>query len=192
GEGIARGNGQEALRVIVENTVLILFVVGLLLSFFLSGMESGVFALSRLRIRHYVRQGQRRARVLHEYLEKPESFLWTILIGNTLAAVAVVSIGVRWLHQWLAPNWLLLTLSLAAGVLIFYGAFELLPKRGVLVLLCCVRVAAEDAFSPFPKPPLSGPGVAVPGGLRRVAPAGHAAGHYLPVALLLSRRTTGS
>jgi CBS domain containing-hemolysin-like protein len=112
----------------VENTVLILFVVGLLLSFFLSGMESGVFALSRLRIRHYVRQGQRRARVLHEYLEKPESFLWTILIGNTLAAVAVVSIGVRWLHQWLAPNWLLLTLSLAAGTLIYYAAFELLPK----------------------------------------------------------------
>ena len=112
----------------VQNSVLILFIVGLLLSFFLSGMEAGVFALSRLRIRHYVRQGQRRARVLQGYLEKPESFLWTILIGNTLATVAVVSIGVRWLHQWLAPNWLLLTLSLVAGILIYYAAFELLPK----------------------------------------------------------------
>ncbi len=112
----------------MQHTLLIVFVVGLLLSFFLSGMEAGVFALSRLRIRHYARQGQRRARVLHEYLEKPESFLWTILIGNTLAAVAVVSIGVRWLHQWLAPSWLLLTLALAAGILIYYAAFELLPK----------------------------------------------------------------
>jgi len=112
----------------VQHTVVIVFIVGLLLSFFLSGMEAGVFALSRLRIRHYVRQGQRRARVLHEYLEKPESFLWTILIGNTLSAVAVVSIGVHWLHRWLAPNWLLLTLSLAAGILIYYAAFELLPK----------------------------------------------------------------
>ncbi|HKX61516.1 MAG TPA: CNNM domain-containing protein [Verrucomicrobiae bacterium] len=112
----------------MQHTVVIVFVVGLLLSFILSGMEAGVFALSRLRIRHYVRQGQRRARVLHEYLEKPESFLWTILIGNTLSAVAVVSIGVHWLHRWLAPNWILLTLSLAAGILIYYAAFELLPK----------------------------------------------------------------
>lgn len=112
----------------LQFTWLTLFSVGLLLSFFLSGMETGVFALSRPRIRHYVRQGLRRARVLQGYLDHPEHFLWTILIGNTLATVMVVGIGVRWLHSWLAPRWWALTLALAVGISIYYAACELLPK----------------------------------------------------------------
>lgn len=112
----------------MHETLITLFVLCLLLSFFLSGMEAGVFALSRLRIRHFAREGQRRARVLQEYLDSPENFLWTILIGNTLATVVVVSIGVRWLYGWLAPGWIWLTVSLMLGTLAFYAGFELLPK----------------------------------------------------------------
>jgi putative hemolysin len=112
----------------MELIFVAVFVLGLLLSFFLSGMEAGVFALSRLRIRHYVRQGVRRARVLQGYLESPEHFLWTILIGNTLATVMVVSIGFRWLHGWIAPHWLPLALALAVSVLVYYATCELLPK----------------------------------------------------------------
>ena len=48
-------------------------------------MEAGVFALSRLRIRQQMRAGSGSAKVLHEYLEHPENFLWTILVGNTVA-----------------------------------------------------------------------------------------------------------
>lgn len=109
-------------------TLVTLFVLGVLLSFFLSGMESGVFALNRPRIRHYVRQGFRRARVLQGYLDSPEHFLWTILIGNTLATVMVAGIDVRWLHEWLAPQWHWLTLALAVGLLVYYATCELLPK----------------------------------------------------------------
>jgi CBS domain containing-hemolysin-like protein len=46
--------------------------------FLLSGMEAGVFALNRLRIRRLARAGNRRAELLHNLLEKPERFLWTI------------------------------------------------------------------------------------------------------------------
>src|SRR5256885_16935329 len=60
------------------------------LSFFMSGMEAGVFALSRLRIRQWMRAGKLRAKVLHGYLERPEDFLWTILVGNTLAHFVAV------------------------------------------------------------------------------------------------------
>src|SRR5262249_59717198 len=70
-------------------------------SFFMSGMEAGVFALNRLRIRHRMREGNRRAAALHGYLENPEDFLWTILVGNTLANIGAVSIGVTWLHRWM-------------------------------------------------------------------------------------------
>ncbi len=108
--------------------LLLLFLLCLALSFLLSGMEAGVFALSRLRIRHLMREGNHRARVLLGYLENPENFLWTIMVGNTLANLGVVSIGVMWLYDALRPWPWLLVISLVVGVLIFYALCELLPK----------------------------------------------------------------
>jgi CBS domain containing-hemolysin-like protein len=91
-------------------------------------MEAGVFALSRLRIRHLVRSGNPRARALHGYLENPETFLWTIVVGNTLANLGVVSIGVMWLYGSLREWPALLVAALMGGVLVFYAVCELLPK----------------------------------------------------------------
>lgn len=112
----------------MSGVFVFLFLLCAGLSFFLSGMETGVFALSRLRIRHLMHQGNPRARALYGYLERPENFLWSILVGNTLANLGVVSIGVWWLyralHTW---PWLLLA-ALVAGILVFYAALELLPK----------------------------------------------------------------
>jgi putative hemolysin len=112
----------------MSGMLLLIFVTCVALAFFLSGMEVGVFALSRLRIRHLMRAGNPRARALLGYLERPENFLWTILVGNTLANIGVSSIGVMWLYAWLRPwPWLLL-LALVVGVLPFYAVCELLPK----------------------------------------------------------------
>jgi CBS domain containing-hemolysin-like protein len=61
-----------------------------------------VFALSRLRIRQQMRAGQRSAQLLHQFLEHPENFLWTILVGNTVA-------------NFLALGWLLLVFHAALG-----------------------------------------------------------------------------
>jgi len=105
-------------------------VVGacLALSFLFSGMEAGVAALNRLRIRHRMRSGDARASVLHGYLENPESFLWTILIGNTLANFAAVTLLVTWLHERLGERRLWLLASLAALAVLLYTLCELLPK----------------------------------------------------------------
>jgi CBS domain containing-hemolysin-like protein len=106
----------------------IAFVAAVGLSFFLSGMEAGVFALSRLRIRHWMREGNPRAATLHGYLESPENFLWTIFVGNTLANLAAVAIGVVWLDRSLSDwPWAQLV-AFVAGVLLFYAACELFPK----------------------------------------------------------------
>jgi len=112
----------------MNSPMVLLFLLCVGLSFFLSGMETGVFALSRLRIRHWMRQGNPRARALHSYLERPENFLWTILVGNTLANLGAVSIGVWWLYGALHKWPLLLLAALVAGILAFYAALELLPK----------------------------------------------------------------
>src|SRR5215475_9666297 len=77
----------------------------LLLSFILSGMEAGVFALSRLRIRRQTRAGRRSAQVLLQYLENPENFLWTILVGNTVANALILGWLVVILHEALRPHY---------------------------------------------------------------------------------------
>ncbi len=110
--------------------MLNVFVVGfcLALSFLFSGMEAGVFALSRWRIRQQMRAGKRRARLLHDYLENLEHFLWTILIGNTLATVTAISLIIIGLYTVLGtqPGWFLLSF---AGILFcFYALCDLLPK----------------------------------------------------------------
>ena len=105
-------------------------LVGLALSasFFFSGMEAGVLSLSPLRLRQQMRAGDRPARVLVGFLEQPEDFLWTILIGNTLANFLLVSLSFFLLHlelgQW--PGWLFLALALV--LFIWYALGDLLPK----------------------------------------------------------------
>lgn len=108
--------------------ILIPFCLGL--SFWLSGMEAGVFALSRVRIRQQMRAGRASARVLHQFLENPENFLWTIVIGNTLVNFVVFGWFISLLHGAgqtpLASGWFALWFTLA--VLVFYTFFDLLPK----------------------------------------------------------------
>jgi putative hemolysin len=111
------------------NSALLMLIVGCLaLSFFFSGMEAGVFALSRVRIRRLMRAGKTNAQRLHRYLENPEDFLWTILAGNTLANFAVASLVVFGSRQFLREHPALFASGFAFGTLAFYAVCELLPK----------------------------------------------------------------
>ncbi len=125
-------------------------------SFLLSGMEAGVFALNRLRVRRLARAGKPSAKLLHGFLEKPENFLWTILVGNTLA-------------NFLILGWTLLKLH--------DGAFgpQRLDRRRLrrrrFSVLCAVRFAAENVFPRASEPVVPGGGARVPPRACRVNPA---------------------
>jgi putative hemolysin len=106
--------------------VTALFCLGL--SFFLSGMEAGVFALSRLRIRQQSRAGRRSAKLLLDYLEHPENFLWTILVGNTVANAFILGWLVVILHHYFSQRVVLFAAVYAVGVFLFYALFDFLPK----------------------------------------------------------------
>ena len=108
--------------------LFLLLLVCLTLSFILSGMEAGVFAISRLRIRQQARAGRPSARALLAFLEHPESFLWTIVVGNTLVNFAIVGWLFAVLHAQpaLRRGWFVLVFL--ALVFLFYTFFDLLPK----------------------------------------------------------------
>ena len=106
----------------------ILLALCLLLAFLLSGMEAGVFALNRLRVRRLARAGKPSAKLLHGFLEKPENFLWTILVGNTLANFMVLGWTLLKLREALLEHHLWIAVAFAAAVFLFYALFDLLPK----------------------------------------------------------------
>ena len=102
--------------------------MSLAVSFVLSGMEAGVFALSRLRIRQQMRAGKPSAKVLHDYLENPENFLWTILVGNTVANFLILGWLVAKLHEALGDHRTWFAVVFSVAVFLFYALFDLLPK----------------------------------------------------------------
>jgi magnesium and cobalt exporter, CNNM family len=104
------------------------FALCLALSFLLSGMEAGVFALSRLHVRRLARAGKPSARLLQSFLERPENFLWTILVGNTVANFLILGWTLLKLHQWLPGQKGWTAGAFAATVFLFYALFDLLPK----------------------------------------------------------------
>jgi CBS domain containing-hemolysin-like protein len=106
----------------------LVFSICLLLSFLFSGMEAGVFALSRLRIRQQMRAGRRSAHLLHSYLENAENFLWTILVGNTLANFFIFGWMIFALHGVLKFQRAWFVLIFSSLVFLFYVFFDLLPK----------------------------------------------------------------
>ena len=108
--------------------IALVFGVGAALSFLLSGMEAGVLALSRLRIRRQMRGGSASARVLHGFLENPENFLWTILVGNTIANFVILGLAFAWLHEQLGERTGWFIAALVAMAFLFYTFCDLLPK----------------------------------------------------------------
>jgi len=112
----------------MEVGTLILVGLLLMLSFVFSGMEAGVAALSRVRIRKWIRDGNERAAVLQGFLDHPEGFLWTILVGNTLVNFTAVALIVSRLYEWSHGSPGVFAALLLATGLVLYGAVELFPK----------------------------------------------------------------
>lgn len=114
----------------MNSTIISLIILApcLVLSFLLSGMEAGVFALNRLRVRRLARAGRRSAKALNHFLDNPEKFLWTILVGNTLANFLILGLALVKLRHWIAGDRVVLLIVFAVGVFLFYALFDLLPK----------------------------------------------------------------
>lgn len=108
------------------NWLLLAFCIAL--SFVLSGMETGVFALSRLRVRRQMRAGKSSAKWLHHWLENPENFLWTILVGNTVVNFFVLGTLFARVHAEIGHRHAWFAVTFIGIVFVFYALCDLLPK----------------------------------------------------------------
>ena len=87
---------------------LLLILFCLAATAFFAGIETGVISIHRMRLRHFVRQGQPGARVLQGFLDNPDRLLGTTLVGTNLSVVVVsvvsASLAVRYLGRWGEPS----------------------------------------------------------------------------------------
>jgi CBS domain containing-hemolysin-like protein len=112
----------------MEWLLLIVLPFCLATSFLCSGMEAGIFTLGRWRIAQQMRAGQPRAARLYAYLQNTENFLWTILVGNTLALFFAMWIIAVALVQQFASKPEFYWPSFLGAAFVFYGFCDLLPK----------------------------------------------------------------
>lgn len=74
--------------------LLLAFLIG---SGFYSGIETGIVSVNRVRLRHLLKQRERRAESLSGFIEHPDRMLATTLIGTNLCNTAFTVMGTRFL-----------------------------------------------------------------------------------------------
>jgi Mg2+/Co2+ transporter CorB len=100
----------------------------LLISALFSISETSMMALSRLRLRHLVRQGSRSARRVQELLRRTDRLLGTILLGNNLVNAAATALVTAMAIRLVGDNeWALLAATVVITFLILVFS-EITPK----------------------------------------------------------------
>ncbi|MBE2282679.1 MAG: DUF21 domain-containing protein [Prosthecobacter sp.] len=106
---------------------LLLITACLLLSFVLSGLESAVLAVSRVRVRHAANEGDHRARGLLPLLEDRDALIGCITVANHMTNLtAFVLIALPVLHS--ASRWNY-AIAFALTLPLFLIGLEVMPKK---------------------------------------------------------------
>lgn len=92
-------------QLVVSPGVLLILIILAGFSFFFSASETSIIGLSRIRLRHMLQQGIKRAKSIHRLVTKLDKVIAAILIGNNIVNIAISSIvtgifvqvyGYRW------------------------------------------------------------------------------------------------
>jgi CBS domain containing-hemolysin-like protein len=108
---------------------IIVLLVCVALSFFFSGIETGLLSLNKIRLRDRVQRRDPRAMILQRYLDRPERLLATVLVGNNLVNVTatVVAVHAMLVHGPLPPR-AGVAVAVVCMVLVLLIVGELVPK----------------------------------------------------------------
>ena len=107
--------------------ILISLFILAVLSFFFSASETSVIALSKIRLRHMVAQGIRRANSVQQLVTKSDKFIASILIGNNFVNVAISAIVTAIFVRLFGYNWGVIIATLASALFILVLC-EITPK----------------------------------------------------------------
>jgi putative hemolysin len=107
--------------------LLLMLLFFLCLSFFFSGIETGIVSLDRLKLEKDAKHNVHKKRLLH-FIESPDRFFGTTLVGNNLVNIVIASLSTYFVQEKL-PNQVIdprLSSLAIAGIILIFG--EMIPK----------------------------------------------------------------
>ncbi|MDO8730237.1 MAG: hemolysin family protein [Candidatus Omnitrophota bacterium] len=107
--------------------LLVIALVLLVVSFFLTLSEMALVALSKLRLQHLVARGARNAQLLQRLVNRMDEVITSIVTMNNFINTALSSLGAALCIAWLGPQWGVLAATLLMGTVIVALA-EITPK----------------------------------------------------------------
>ena len=107
----------------LQLVLILLCVAG---SAFFAGLETGVIAINRLRLRHLVQHRVPGARIIEDFLRRSDVLLGTTLVGTNLCHVAVAVLAASLADRTGLPGAPAVAGVLATVVLLIFG--EYIPK----------------------------------------------------------------
>jgi CBS domain containing-hemolysin-like protein len=128
--------------------VLFFLVMTALVAFF-AGIETGLFSVSRAKVRNLAAGGDRRAVIASTLLERPDYFIGTALVGINIAHV-ILAVGTTWYFNRLLDNPAKSALAatlVITPVLLLFG--EILPKAVFRLRPHATTLAAAGLFRFF-------------------------------------------
>lgn len=105
--------------------IILLFVL-LLLSAFFSSSETALVSMSRLRVRHLVKQRKPGAKILKKLQDDPKRLLITILIGNNLVNVSASALATLIAMEIFKTNAVSYAIGIMTFLILVFG--EITPK----------------------------------------------------------------
>jgi CBS domain containing-hemolysin-like protein len=107
--------------------VLLLFIILAIISFLFALSETAIIALSRIRLRHMVSKGIKRAQSIHRLSTKMDKFIAAILIGNNFVNIAMSAIVTALCIPIFGFNWGTITATFITAFFILIFC-EITPK----------------------------------------------------------------
>ena len=101
-------------------------VVAFVLAAFFAGSETAVIASDRVRMRHQARKGDRRARLVLNYINQPEYFLSIVLVGTNLGMIGCTSTFTAILIQYFGDSGATIATAILVPTLLIFQ--EIIPK----------------------------------------------------------------
>ncbi|MFN7170986.1 MAG: CNNM domain-containing protein, partial [Candidatus Omnitrophota bacterium] len=107
--------------------LLILLFILSIFSFFFSASETAIIGLSKIKLRHMIDKGIKKAYSIQHLLTKLDRFIAAILIGNDFVNIAISAIVTAIFVRWFGYHWgvVIATFSSTFFVLIMC---EITPK----------------------------------------------------------------
>lgn len=118
--------------------IICLLVVLAIMSFFFSASETSIIGLSKIRLRHMLSRGIKRAQVIQRLISKMDRFISAILVLNNFVNIAISSIVSGVCIMFLGYKWGIIVATLITALFIVILC-EITPK--ILAIKYTERIA---------------------------------------------------